>query len=215
MKYLNLTILILFIISLSLLIPANAFNGTQEVFPVASGVVPHHLLAKGIIEDFFSHLAEQEVYPDTIILLSPDHFNSSMLNQVTFFITVNWETGNKKILEIPLDVSLLKKLSTNHSVKQNNGAILSEFGITHLLPFIKKFLPETKIIPIIIPEDMSREQVESLVHDIHKISSSSTVIIASVDFSHYLPVGAADFHDTKSQRVLLNFEEREFEHHAF
>jgi len=210
MKYLNLKILIFFFIFLSLLIPTNAFNETGDTASIVSGVVPHHMLAKEIIVDFFEFVAEQEKYPETIVLLSPDHFNSSMLNRETSFITVNWETGHKKILEIPVDVSLLKKLSTNHSFKQNNGAILSEFGMTNLLPFIKKFLPETKIIPIIVPEDISRKQVNQLITTIDNIAPSTTLLVASVDFSHYLPTGAAEFHDMKSVRVLLNCEQEEF-----
>ena len=184
---------------------------TVEKISIASGIVPHHLLAKEIMEDFFEFIAKKEQHPDTILILSPDHFNSAMLNQDISFITVNWETGNKKILEIPVDVSLLKKMSTNHNVKQNNGAILSEFGITNLLPFIKEYLPDTKVIPFIIPEDISREQVNQLITTIDNIAPSKTLLVASVDFSHYLPLEAAVFHDTKSIRVLLNFEEEHFE----
>jgi AmmeMemoRadiSam system protein B len=200
-------IFILFIFYIS---AVPVFGEKNRELSIASGVVPHHMLAKEIIVDFFEFVAEQEPHPETILLLSPDHFNSSMLNQDTSFITVHWETGNKNILEIPVDVSLLKKLSINHSIKQNHGAILSEFGLTNLLPLIKKFLPETKIVPLLMPEDISREQVESLVHSLHEISSPDTIMIASVDFSHYLPPEAAEFHDRKSIRVLLNFEEENF-----
>ncbi len=210
MKYLNLTILFLFIIFLSLLVPANSFKGTGDMFPVASGVVPHHLLAKEIMKDFFSYLAEQEGNPDTIILLSPDHFNSAVLEWDISFITVDLKNDQKIFYDIPIDTSLLKELVINHDIKQNHCAVLSEFGITNLLPFIKKYLPKAKVIPLLVPKDISREKVESLVHDIHEKFSTNTLMIASVDFSHYLPQEAAAFHDTKSKRVLLNFEEDKF-----
>lgn len=192
-------------------LPGIGADNTRRKFSVASGVVPHHMLAKEIMVDFFKFVAEQEQHPETIVLLSPDHFNSALLDGDSSFITVNWEKGQKNIYDIPIDVSLLKKLTVNHEIKQNHGAILADFGITNLLPLIREYIPEAKIVPLLMPADISRNQVEILVKNIHKISSLHTMMIASVDFSHYLPLEAAYFHDMKSIRVLLNFEEKNFE----
>lgn len=49
-----------------------------------------------------------------------------------------------------------------------------------------------------------------MVETIDENTLLNTLVVASVDFSHYLPSQAADFHDTKSIRVLLNFEEENF-----
>ncbi|MFO7891627.1 MAG: AmmeMemoRadiSam system protein B [bacterium] len=211
MKYLNLKILIFFVIFLSLLIPANAFNETGDTASIASGVVPHHLLAKEIMEDFFNFIAQQESHPDTIILVSPDHFNCSALQKENSFISIDWETDNVKLDEISVNCKLLKELSISNKIKPNRNSVLAEFGITNLLPFIKEYLPRTKIIPIIIPEDISREQVSQMIATIDNIAPSKPLLVASVDFSHYLPQEAAAFHDKKSIRVLLNCEKKQFE----
>jgi len=50
-----------------------------------------------------------------------------------------------------------------------------------------------------------------LVKTIDENTLLDTIVVASVDFSHYLPYRAADFHDEKSIRVLLNFEEDNFD----
>jgi poly-gamma-glutamate synthesis protein (capsule biosynthesis protein) len=186
------------------------FSGGNGDFLIAAGVVPHHLLAREIMVDFFEFVAEQEPNPDTVIILSPDHLNSAVLEKDTSFITVNWEKAHQKFCNISIDRSLLKKLSSKHNIKQSSDIVLSEFGITNLIPFIEKYLPQSNIVPILISEDTSQEEVEQLVNTMHKISPSNTMLIAIVDFSHYLPAGAAEFHDTKSIRVLLNFEEDEF-----
>ncbi|GAG62745.1 unnamed protein product, partial [marine sediment metagenome] len=65
-------------------------------------------------------------------------------------------------------------------------------------------------MPILIPADITKEQVEQLVRTIDENTLLDTIVVASVDFSHYLPPRAADFHDIKSIRVLLNFEEENF-----
>ena len=211
MKYLNLKILIFFVLFLSLLVPANAFNETGDTASIASGVVPHHLLAKEIIIDFFEFVAKQKKHPETIVLLSPDHFNCSALQKENSFISIDWETDDVKLDEISVNYKLLKELSISNKIKPNRSSVLAEFGITNLLPFIKEYLPKTKIIPIINPEDISREQVSQLIATIDNIAPSKTLLVASVDFSHYLPPEAATFHDKKSIRVLLNFEEEHFE----
>ena len=92
----------------------------------------------------------------------------------------------------------------------NNSAVIAEHGVTTLLPYIKKYFPETNILPILIPADITKEQVEQLVKTIDGNTLLNTIVVASVDFSHYLPSQAADFHDAKSIRVLLNFEEENF-----
>ena len=202
---------LIFILFLLFISTVSGFGESSGENSIIAGVVPHHLLAKEIIEDFFSYIAGLERHPGTIILLSPDHFNSALLNEDISFITVDWESDYKEFGHISLDTGLLKELTIKHNIRKNYSAVLSEFGITNLLPFIKKYLPKAKVVPLLIPEDISREQLDYLVYSIHKMSSPNTIMIASVDFSHYLPPEAAAFHDTKSIRVLLNFEEEKFE----
>jgi len=177
---------------------------------IAAGVVPHHLLAKEIIDDFFKYILSQKK-PETIILLSPDHLHSATLNQENSFITVALEPGKEEFDHIKVDSNLLKKLAAKNKMVLNNSAVASEFGITNLLPFIEKYFPETKILPVLIPADISKEQITQLVNSIDEVASVQTIIIASVDFSHYLPLQSANFHDVKSIRVLLNLEKNNFE----
>ncbi len=202
---------LLFILFIFLISAISAFGDTGEKILIASGVVPHHMLAKEIIINFFEFVAKQEKHPETVILLSPDHFNCSALQKENSFISIDWETDDLKLDEILVNCKLLKELSISNKIKPTRSSVLAEFGITNLLPFIKEYLPKTKIIPIIIPEDISREQVSQLIVTIDNIAPSKTLLVASVDFSHYLPPGAASFHDTKSIRVLLNFEKEHFE----
>jgi len=196
------------------------FINTLEVFAsdssnkqdIVSGVVPHHLLAKEIIEDFFQYISSQKKI-DTIILLSPDHFHVGTLDDDKAFITLDWKSGSgkKEFENIKIDSLLGKKLADENKIALNSSAIVYDHGITNLIPYIKKYFPETNILPILIPADITKEQVEQLVKTIDENTLLDTIVVASVDFSHYLPYRAADFHDEKSIRVLLNFEEDNFD----
>jgi len=202
---------ILLILSIFPINSVSAFGDEMEVASFSSGVVPHHLLAKEIMVDFFQSVAGQAQHPETIILLSPDHFNCSALKTDNSFISVDWEEDLVELGGMPVDIELLKKLKINNNIASDRSAVFAEFGITNLLPFIKKYLPETKIIPVLLPENASREQLNQLTSTIDMFAPANILLVASVDFSHYLPAEAAKFHDIKSIRVLLNFEEEEFE----
>jgi len=193
------------------------FINTLEVFAsdsgnkqdIVSGVVPHHLLAEEIIEDFFSYISSRGK-PETIVILSPDHFQSGILMESNSFITITLDSNDKEFNNLKVDTLLWVKLFKENKMALNNSAVIADHGITTLLPYIKKYFPETNILPILIPADITKEQVEQLVKTIDENTLLDTIVVASVDFSHYLPSRAADFHDTKSIRVLLNFEEENF-----
>lgn len=212
------SILIIFL-SLSTVLILN-FVSTLEILAsdsgnkqdIVSGVVPHHLLAKEIIADFFQYISSEEKV-ETLILLSPDHFHSGTLDDDNAFITLDWKSGSgkKEFENIKIDSLLGKKLADDNKIALNSSAIVYDHGITNLIPYIKKYFPESKFLPILIPIDITKEQIDHLVKTINIESPAQTIIIASVDFSHYLPSRAADFHDTKSIRVLLNFEEDNYD----
>jgi len=204
------------IIFLSVVLILNFIN-TLEVFAsgpgnkqdIISGVVPHHLLAKDIMEDFFSYISSREK-PETIVILSPDHFQCGILMESNSFITITVDSNDKEFNNLKIDTLLWGKLFKKNKMALNNSAVIAEHGVTALLPYIRKYFPETNILPILIPADITKEQVKQLVKTIDENTLLNTIVIASVDFSHYLPSRAADFHDVKSIRVLLNFEEENF-----
>ncbi|MDD3819008.1 MAG: AmmeMemoRadiSam system protein B [Actinomycetota bacterium] len=200
--------LLLFVFYMSVV---PVFGDNSRGVNIAAGVVPHHLLAKEIIENFFEYIARQGALPETIILFCPDHSSCSALKKENSFISINCDKETVQMEGISVDIELLRTLAIDNQIEQDRGVILSEFGIGNLLPYIKRYLPGSKIIPIIIPENISRKQVCQLVETIDKFAPPDTLLLASVDFSHYLPPQAARLHDTKSIRVLLNFEESEFE----
>lgn len=96
-------------------------------------------------------------------------------------------------------------------IKESSPALKLDHGITNLTPFIEEYFPKSEIRPFLIPQKMSLEKVKEFVLDLNLSTPQNTIVIASVDFSHYLPVSIAFLHDAKSIRTLINFEEDNFE----
>ena len=92
-------------------------------------------------------------------------------------------------------------LYANNFLTEDNAswAISQEDGIQNLLPFVHKTWPNATIVPLIIcPRAISLPQ------DIQ--NSPDTFIIASVDFSHYLPANLMELHDNKSIDDIIYFD---------
>lgn len=183
----------------------NSINNDLEELSISSGVVPHHLVAKEIIENFFRYISAKGK-PQNIVLLGPDHFNAtSFLGKP--FISVDSDT--KEFHSLNVNNFLLQKLD-KQDLAFDSSAINLDHAITDLLPFFKKYFPETAILPILISPRASQEDVEKLIKIISVYGDLQTIIVASVDFSHYLPPRAADFHDVKSIATLLDFKKDDF-----
>jgi len=88
--------------------------------------------------------------------------------------------------------------------------VKEDHGITNILPYLKKYFPDAKIDSFLIPAKFSIEDSRVFTEKLNVSLPMDSFVLASVDFSHYLPQNIADFHDKKSIRVLLNFEGNKF-----
>ncbi len=172
---------------------------------VFSGVVPHHLLAKDIIEDFYLKLSNK-AKPETIILLSPDHFHQCEINETDLIMP-----ESPVIQDINIDIEGISELKQALSILQDDSTVFLDHGVMNHFPYIKKYFPEVSLIPMVVSQNLTEDNAKSITEWIFDNLKSETIIIASVDFSHYLPKEIAAIHDIKSKRVLMNFETEQFE----
>lgn len=177
---------------------------TQQSPEVVSGVVPHHLLARDVIESFFKY-ASSKSSPKTLVLLSPDHFHQCDLFGIDFI-----SAKGKDFMDIDVDNDLINTLSKNYEIMEDDSGVGTDHGITNIVPFIRESFPQVKIAPFLVSLNMSIERIKSFTEALNMLTGKDTLVIASVDFSHYLPETVADFHDIKSIRTLINFDEEDF-----
>ena len=119
------------------------FSGCQlqqnNAVQVVGAVLPHHLLVANFIDDFYALLAQQ-IKPQRVILLSPNHFDYG-----THFIQTATETP-KNVYDAMLDLDAIRFLSSQADAVIENKDYFKEHGIYVHYPFIKKYFPDAKII---------------------------------------------------------------------
>jgi poly-gamma-glutamate synthesis protein (capsule biosynthesis protein) len=195
---------LLLILAIITLILASGGYITQQSPEVVSGVVPHHLLARDVIESFFKYTSNKSS-PKTVILLSPDHFHQCVIFGVDFI-----SAKGKNFMGNDVDTTLIEALSKDFNIMREDPGIGTDHGITNIIPFIRESFPQAKIAPFLVSLNMSIERTKSFTEALNMLTGRDTLVIASVDFSHYLPEAVADFHDIKSVRTLINFDEGSF-----
>lgn len=167
---------------------------------IKGGIVPHHLLATEMISEFYAQLDNQKI--ETVVILGPNHKEVGDFPALSS--AFDWDTPFGRVLA---DQKIINELARDNLVKINDEALDNEHSVALHTPFVKHFLPNAKIVPIIISEKMSIEDAEKLSAALAKFARKrGTIIIASVDFSHYLPEAEAKEKDKESLVAIKNFD---------
>lgn len=146
---------------------------------ISGGIIPHHLLPGFIIADFFNRLSKQN--PKTIILIGPNHYESGDYKVLSSLY--GWETP---FGIVEPNEQIIQELVKNKLVKIDELDLPKDHVMTGIIPFIKYYLPETKVVPLLLSSFMTEEDARTLSYNLSKYISNDIVVIASVDFSHYL-----------------------------
>jgi hypothetical protein len=81
---------------------------------------------------------------------------------------------------------------------------VKEHGIGNLAGFIKKTLPKASLVPIILKDSLSTKDSTELAAALAKILPEDSLIIASLDMSHYLTADIASSHDQTTIATLAS-----------
>ena len=162
-------------------------------------IVPHLGFAADKREELLSNLQSEDV--KTVVLISSDHSNSGADITTTSRL---WNL-NSGLLES--DKEKTKQLVDSGLAVENEEIISAENGITNILPEIQKYYPNSKIVPIIIKEDVELAKTISLKDKLKDICRESCLVMASIDFSHYQPGVLAELHDDLALRAIYNTDE--------
>ena len=175
-------------------------------FQPLAGIVPHHLLVKNWLAAYFDNLKSFSY--DTVVIISPNHFQAGQAEFISS--DTSWQTPYGEVkADRELNKSLLSELSF---VKNDFKALDGEHGVSGLLPFIKKTWPKAKVMPVIIDVNSKPENIKALADFLSAQnadnswfwSKKKTLVLASIDFSHYQTLSVANFHDDVSQAVINN-----------
>ncbi|MBN1799542.1 MAG: AmmeMemoRadiSam system protein B [Spirochaetales bacterium] len=156
-------------------------SAPAELYPVA-GTVSHHLLVAPLINNWFTELKRLRAV-ETFIILSPRHFPQG--NEQVSFSTLPWDAGNGKVEP---DTECIDFLKNAVGLPPDPEAMHMEHGVGALLPYIVKYFPHARIVPVVIDELCAGPgPVNRLAAALYNLlqDRKDIFLIISTDFSHH------------------------------
>lgn len=173
-----------------------------STYHIVGGIIPHHLFPGFILTDFFNRLTVQK--PKTIILIGPNHYEKGNFKVLTSLY--GWDTPFGKTEP---DESIINKLVKRDAMRIDEKVLPSDHAVAGMMPFIRYYLPETKVVPILISGFTTQKEVEILASNLKTVMNKDTVLVAPVDFSHYLTNEQAKKNDKATLEVMKNYDYRQ------
>lgn len=169
------------------------------------GIVPHHLVAAPMIADFFRQIKGTDTRTDsidTIYILAPNHKRVGAA--VVQTVDMDWDTPFGLMSADKLAITKIsKKISSQH----NPALLEQEHSVSALVPYAKYYLSNANIVPILLPGSMDYQQCLKLAQIINKeASQGSSLVVASIDFSHYLTPEEAIENDKHTLKLIEDFD---------
>src|SRR3989344_2955245 len=144
----------------------------QFGYSVKGGIVPHHLLPGIMIADFFNRFSAQQ--PKTVILIGPNHYEKGNFKALTS--GYGWQTpfGIVKPNEI-----VINTLISENVIKTDETVVSEDHAVAGIMPFVKYYLPDASVVPILLTSYMSREEIQLFADRITEQMDSHTVLVAA------------------------------------
>lgn len=170
--------------------------------PIVGGVIPHHLLPSYMIADFFSRLAKQQ--PKTIILIGPNHNEAGEHPILTSLYS--WETPFGTVSP---DTTRIQLLLDRQIAWQDESTLPKDHSVAGILPFVEYYLPNVAVVPLLLSGATSDEELQKLARGLSELQEGEQggiILIAAVDFSHYLTSAQAEEKDAITLNLMRDFQ---------
>lgn len=165
---------------------------------VLGGIVPHHLFPSFMITDFFSRLSKQN--PATIILIGPNHYERG--NYQVLSSLYGWQTP---FGVVEPNRQIIHGLEKSKMIEIDETNLPQDHAVAAIMPFIKYYLPDTKVVPLLLSGFMSKEDVQLLSNNLKNYVNRDTIIVSAVDFSHYLTSQQAQEKDAITLELMKSY----------
>jgi len=162
-------------------------------------IVPHHLLASEIIANLFLSIKKEGI--DTVVIIGPNHEDNNASTIGTAHLT--WHTPFR---EVKTNTALVDSFSSYVNIHPLPEAFIEEHSIGAIIPFVRYYLPNAQVVPIIFNSTASLSDSKSVAQWLVENVQQNTLVIVSTDFSHYLTEQDADINDKITKDLILNYE---------
>lgn len=181
----------------------DAFYDQAEdvnIEPTVRGIIaPHHLLVGAPLASLYEAISDQ--HPSVVVIIGPDHDGVGVSPVVTTDIGYDTPYGT-----LDIDTQLMAQMTSVPLIEVDRQAFVYEHSINSHTAFIRRTFGNVPILPIMIHGTATLDEAEAVAAKLNAILPDDALVIASVDFSHYVPEWVADYHDQISMSTVDAFD---------
>jgi hypothetical protein len=169
---------------------------------ISAGVVPHHVTAATLISGFFAGVSAFADHYDLVIILAPNH-EGDLADVVLSYR--DWDVGSGVFTDRDFVNGLMAAHHINTAISHNH--METDHSASILIPYVYHYLPNTKAAPMLLGRSLSLSGTFNLFNwlwDWVSDSGQSVLLIASIDFSHFLTSAEAAEKDLITTNAILN-----------
>jgi len=141
--------------------------------------LPHHNPAAGLSVYALQQSASWEDKPEVVIIIGPNHANAGPAAAVT---SARWQTPYGMVNP---DKECISTLIGEGHVEESVTVFEPEHSIGTIIPWIAKFLPDAKVVPMIFHYQYPLTELQRLFTTLEPWLGQDSLLILSVDFSHH------------------------------
>lgn len=160
-------------------------------------VVPHHLVPSEYIAHMLKRASGRQV--DQVVIIGPNHNNIGVASIAS--VKASWQTP---FGAVDTHASLTDDLLSTLGIKENSEAFTNEHAVGAIIPFVKYYLPQAKVVPVLLSSYAKTSDAEKLAKWLNNNLPDNSLIIFSIDFSHYLSKEEADQKDIITRELIRN-----------
>lgn len=163
---------------------------------IFSIIVPHHLLASQYIANLIKMSNGREI--KNVVIIGPNHENIG-----ADFIAATKAKWQTPFGYLETNNELVDYFLSDFDLTSDQYVFAREHSIGAIVPFVKYYFPQAKIVPIVFSSYAGLREAERVNEWLVENLPEKSLIIISIDFSHYLTKEEAD-HNDKIIKQLIN-----------
>jgi AmmeMemoRadiSam system protein B len=168
---------------------------------ILAATSPHFLPVMSYTASLLKTAAEQDTAYDTVILAGPNHGGEGL---PVIIGPWGWRTAFGVIepdYEAAAALAGIKAISGR--TEQNRRRLEDDHSLATLTTFIKFYLPDAKIVSLMLSKGATTADVEALAAAIYEIGQTKSILlIGSIDFSHYLDINETAVKDAETEAII-------------
>ncbi len=178
----------------SAIISAKQNSSIQGVKAI---IIPHHLIAAEIMANILSQTKRDNI--NNIVIIGPNHEDNNATTITSAY--VKWQTP---LGQMQTNNNLVNKFLSDLKLHNYPFPFLKEHSVGAVIPFIENYYPQAKIIPILFNSTASLSDAQDVASWLNNNLDENTLVVFSLDFSHYLQEHEAGIKDEITKSFILS-----------